>query len=654
MARARVSESLANTATGLPIAGATIEVRDFGGGTPTATTLYANATGGTLFNGTADAGGAFTFYVDTPKRFDLYITAPGFTPITLTREAQSDPDDVIRTSGTQTRGAGLTLTSPVLNSPTINAATFSAPSFTNPTLAGGSWSGATITDSTLDDLVSATVLGPFAAHGVGTATPGQGLQVYADGTVGISDGTFVNKSAFNLIEVIKTVDTAFNLMDVFGYNESTGDTPHANYDGADSGTATAVGAATLTMTGAGWMASPSADPVHWDLRGLFAEITQAGLEQAREVISNTATQITVDPAWDPPLTGTPTFVLKQPVDTAIMRVNTYVQPPSGGGIVKAHVRQIETHFTVREGAARTGAQGIEGGGHIYKEYTDTDRYVGVNFLWNAGDLDPVPSPRQRGNVTFRSAGSSGVMSHFKGLDWQGNVVFDVAEFGDVFMNTLEVEEQASLAAPATGEARIGVLTSNRLAYYPDGGAQTTVADQLRSATLLAQAAGDGVSGVIEISGIPATYRALYVEIAGRSTTAGTSAAVRLTFETSPTSGAYFHQLKRANNATVSASQNPGTSDFISIGAVSGDGSTASLYGMIRVSIPEYANTSVKKNVLAHSAAATNLATGEMFNDDTTGHWNATTAIDRLRFTLSTGAWTTASRISVWVLPSNLG
>lgn len=158
MARWRVSDTVSNQSTGLPIPSATIVVRDFGGSVPTATTLYANATGGTLFGGTTDAAGGFQFWVDAPARFDVVISAPGFGSATITREALPDPGDVIRTSGTQTRGTGLTLTSPTINTPAVTGGTWVGATFTNPSFAGGSWSNATLTNASVG-AASLTVAG---------------------------------------------------------------------------------------------------------------------------------------------------------------------------------------------------------------------------------------------------------------------------------------------------------------------------------------------------------------------------------------------------------------------------------------------------------------------------------------------------------------
>lgn len=154
--------------------------------------------------------------------------------------------------------------------------------------------------------------------------------------------------------------------------------------------------------------------------------------------------------------------------------------------------------------------------------------------------------------------------------------------------------------------------------------------------------GTGASGVLEFSSIPAGYRALIVELVGRSDAAAAAASARLTFETSPTAGAYDHQLLTTFGATLSASENVGASDWIALGFVPAGTSSANLHAAIAIELPEYANTGILKPVRVVGSGLTNLAANGLFTTQVAGVWESTAAIDRVRLVLASGNWTTST------------
>lgn len=167
---------------------------------------------------------------------------------------------------------------------------------------------------------------------------------------------------------------------------------------------------------------------------------------------------------------------------------------------------------------------------------------------------------------------------------------------------------------------------------------------------IAEVAGTGASGVMEISSIPSTYRSLMLAVVGRSDTAGAGGAVvNMTFETSPTAGAYNGVVILATTA-VSSSENIGASAAIQVGAVPTAGSTASVYGSMTIVLHEYANGSVFKPVEAVCNSPLTLAGGSYQARLTVGTWESASAIDRIRLTVS-GNWTTASRMTLFGLPA---
>lgn len=167
---------------------------------------------------------------------------------------------------------------------------------------------------------------------------------------------------------------------------------------------------------------------------------------------------------------------------------------------------------------------------------------------------------------------------------------------------------------------------------------------------IAEVSGTGASGVLEFASIPPSFRNLIVSFIGRSSAAVTASNVQLTFETSPTAGAYDHQRVNAAAAVVSASENIGASDFIIAGIVAGASSTASVHGGGRIYLPEYANTGVFKVIGSHSFGAGSLGTGVIFAEIGTGVWESLTAINRIRLTLASGSWATTSRATLYGEP----
>lgn len=193
-----------------------------------------------------------------------------------------------------------------------------------------------------------------------------------------------------------------------------------------------------------------------------------------------------------------------------------------------------------------------------------------------------------------------------------------------------------------------VLTMNAGATAPEWAASAAA-----GLVMLGAVSGTGSSGVLEVSSISAAYRSLYIELdGGRSTqTSATAAVVRMTFETSPTSGAYNNQRMLAGATATAADENIGASDFINLGIVPANDSTANAVGSLSIRLPGYAATSAFKTSLGLNCGPANLSSGNITALMSAGVWESTAAIDRVRLTLSAGNWTTTSRMTVWGLPT---
>lgn len=168
---------------------------------------------------------------------------------------------------------------------------------------------------------------------------------------------------------------------------------------------------------------------------------------------------------------------------------------------------------------------------------------------------------------------------------------------------------------------------------------------------IAEAVGTGASGVLEFTGIPASFRNLVVSFVGRSTAAADYATVQLTFETSPTAGAYDHQNILGQAGVASAGENIGASNSIEAGYLAANTSSANVHGGGRIYLPEYANTGIFKAVSIVTHGGSSLVTARILTEVVAGIWESTAAIDRIRLTLSGGSWTTTSRATLYGEPA---
>ncbi|HVQ45165.1 MAG TPA: hypothetical protein VMT30_09525 [Candidatus Saccharimonadia bacterium] len=169
---------------------------------------------------------------------------------------------------------------------------------------------------------------------------------------------------------------------------------------------------------------------------------------------------------------------------------------------------------------------------------------------------------------------------------------------------------------------------------------------------LGEVVGTGSSAVLALSGISGAYRSLYLELdGGRSTDTSAGVGTRLTFETSPTVGAYDYQRVYGSATVPTADESIGAVDYIALGSMPAATSTTNLIGSFSIHLPGYAGTSAWKNVIAMCDGSFNLASGSIQALMTVGVWESTAAITLVRVTLSAGFWTTTSRLTVWGLPA---
>ncbi len=159
----------------------------------------------------------------------------------------------------------------------------------------------------------------------------------------------------------------------------------------------------------------------------------------------------------------------------------------------------------------------------------------------------------------------------------------------------------------------------------------------------------GASGVMEVL-VPAGYSDLEVSWQGRSDNAGSAGAgVRLTVESSPTSGAYDYEQLTGTAAVAAAAEFLGSVDFLTVGAVPTAGNTANLVASGRVWIPDYASANWK-SMSALGCAAIDITTGTLITRTIAGIIELTGAIARIRLTLAAGNWIAGSKLTVSLRP----
>lgn len=168
-------------------------------------------------------------------------------------------------------------------------------------------------------------------------------------------------------------------------------------------------------------------------------------------------------------------------------------------------------------------------------------------------------------------------------------------------------------------------------------------------TKIAEVSGTGSSGVLEFASIPATYRSLEIILHGKGTAAGGFLSCYVTFEASPTNGAYAYMRTLGYAGAALSQENNFADEYIFGGAFPGS-TDGYLHGSARILLPEYTNPYSTRDVLVHGCSVGSTGSGGITPEMTAGVWYSSAAIDLVRLTIQSGSWTTTTRATLYGIP----
>jgi hypothetical protein len=152
--------------------------------------------------------------------------------------------------------------------------------------------------------------------------------------------------------------------------------------------------------------------------------------------------------------------------------------------------------------------------------------------------------------------------------------------------------------------------------------------------------GSGGAASIDVTGISSTYKMLWGLCTLKSDYVGTDVNVYLTLNGDTTSGNYFYDYY-ATAATAIMSAGKG---FTSAGAYMGKTQTshgssqAGVFSQCQFWIPNYAGTSLYKNVMANTVSTQSITgTNYTYNYTSSHMWLSTSAINRVTLLSNNGS-----------------
>jgi hypothetical protein len=165
--------------------------------------------------------------------------------------------------------------------------------------------------------------------------------------------------------------------------------------------------------------------------------------------------------------------------------------------------------------------------------------------------------------------------------------------------------------------------------------------------LLAGTVLAGTVGNVTISGIPAGYASLHIEVLSRTNIAGTAVTLGGLRLNGDSANNYFYEILSADGTTVAASGAANDQLALLLGA---QGSTpANSYAYNVISIGNYSGT-LAKSLTGYSAAVQGTVATKAAVYFVGGYWAGSVALGTIQF-ISGGSFVPGSSFRVWGMPA---
>jgi hypothetical protein len=154
------------------------------------------------------------------------------------------------------------------------------------------------------------------------------------------------------------------------------------------------------------------------------------------------------------------------------------------------------------------------------------------------------------------------------------------------------------------------------------------------------------SASFDLSSLPTTYAHMTIECYLRGTVAATSTGWSIRFNAD--SGPNYDNQGLAGTAAAAAAGETFAQTSLVGGTQPGNSAPASVFGLLRIEIPNYAYASGNKVVFMTTSDKRGTTTGLLTARVDSGYWRSNAAISRITIAPASGSWDVGSRCSIYV------